>query len=346
MIVQYTNDTLALVSSQTQLRILSHRKFQEEYLKLWESKDKSRSQIIEKWEKIYEIHFNQAGTSVKDATNLEEEHLVNFEIISSNLIDGGNGFQINLVIFTSFNQYLVFETQTTLLENLKTLSQTKLLYHVYTTDCPVNLLGSINFQSEWSTSRGSEANNRTVIALMTEVNQSRQRKELLKKEEVTVLQSKNVASNPMFDDFGEDEEDNGNSDEDDDIFAQFTKPAKKQEPLLKKAKQEAAAVSQPEPVVPEVPLKPMVIVKMIQFDDETSKQKQCKELWKIELPVDFKRRMVKCRTSEQFFAFMTREPGNKEDQLVVYLYDIMQNKYLGYINLNSLICSATPLETN
>ena len=99
--------------------------------------------------------------------------MVNFEIISSNLIDGGNGFQINLVIFTSFNQYLVFETQTTLLENLKTLSQTKLLYHVYTTDCPVNLLGSINFQSEWSTSRGSEANNRTVIALMTEVNPSR-----------------------------------------------------------------------------------------------------------------------------------------------------------------------------
>ena len=33
------------------------------------------------------------------------------------------------------------------------------------------------------------------------------------------MQSKNVPSNPMFDDFGENEEDNGNSDEDDDIFA-------------------------------------------------------------------------------------------------------------------------------
>jgi|LauGreDrversion4_2_1035121.scaffolds.fasta_scaffold15249_2 hypothetical protein len=53
---------------------------------------------MEKWEKIFEIHFNQAATSVSG-----EEHVVNFEVIGSNLIDGGNGFQINLVIFTSFN---------------------------------------------------------------------------------------------------------------------------------------------------------------------------------------------------------------------------------------------------
>jgi len=43
-------------------------------------------------------------------------------VVGSKLIDGGNGFQINVAIFTSFNQYLVFETQTTLLEGLKTLS--------------------------------------------------------------------------------------------------------------------------------------------------------------------------------------------------------------------------------
>ena len=43
MIVQFPNDTLALISSQSQLRILSHSKFQDEYMKLWDGTDKDRS---------------------------------------------------------------------------------------------------------------------------------------------------------------------------------------------------------------------------------------------------------------------------------------------------------------
>jgi hypothetical protein len=54
MIVHFNNNSLALLSSHTQLRILAHSKFQEDYLKLWEEK---RSQIAEKWEKLFEIQF-------------------------------------------------------------------------------------------------------------------------------------------------------------------------------------------------------------------------------------------------------------------------------------------------
>jgi hypothetical protein len=43
MIVQFENDTLALISSQSQLRILSHSKFKDEYMKLWDGSDKSRA---------------------------------------------------------------------------------------------------------------------------------------------------------------------------------------------------------------------------------------------------------------------------------------------------------------
>ena len=58
MMVQYTNDSLALICSQTQLRIVGHKGNREEYMKLWDGSDKGRSMIAEKWEKLYEIHFN------------------------------------------------------------------------------------------------------------------------------------------------------------------------------------------------------------------------------------------------------------------------------------------------
>jgi len=60
------------------------------------------------------------------------------------MIEGGKGgFSITLVVFTTFNQYLVYETTTALLANLKTLSTTTLLYHVYTSDCVKNILSSV-----------------------------------------------------------------------------------------------------------------------------------------------------------------------------------------------------------
>lgn len=52
IIVHFSNNSIALISSFTQLRILAHSRYPEEYLKLWKEK---RSQISEKWEKLYEI---------------------------------------------------------------------------------------------------------------------------------------------------------------------------------------------------------------------------------------------------------------------------------------------------
>ena len=103
MMVQFTNDTLALLCSQTQLRILSHSNFRDEYMKLWEGSEKGRGSLIaEKWEKLYEIHFNQG--KLAEAEHGEEEHIVDFEVIKTQLIEGGkNGFSLTLAVFTSFN---------------------------------------------------------------------------------------------------------------------------------------------------------------------------------------------------------------------------------------------------
>jgi hypothetical protein len=80
---------------------------------------------------------------------------VDFEVIKTQIVEGGkNGFSITLAVFTSFNQYLVYQTTTSLLANLKTLSQTSLLYHVYTTDCVLNLLSSVSFTRDSHASGG------------------------------------------------------------------------------------------------------------------------------------------------------------------------------------------------
>jgi len=85
--------------------------------------------------------------------------VIDFEVLKTQVLEGGNGFQINLAIFTSYYQYLVYETQTSLLANLKTLSQTKLLYHVFTPDSTISLLGSIHIARD----------QRTVVAMMSEI---------------------------------------------------------------------------------------------------------------------------------------------------------------------------------
>lgn len=47
--------------------------------------------------------------------------------------------------------------------------------------------------------------------------------------------------------------------------------------------------------------------------------------------------MLKCRASEQFFAFLVLDVNaDDKEQLVVYLYDLLQNKYLGFINLHAV----------
>jgi len=165
--VQFTNDTLALLCSHTQLSILSHSSYKDEYMKLWDGSEKDRGLIAEKWEKLYEIHFNQ-GHIKNPQDKEEEEHIVDFEITkTAELTEAGKkGFSITLVVFTSFNQYLVYQTDTTLQANLKTLSQTRKLYHVYTTDCVQSLLSSVSFEDGDSSNKKSK----TVVAILSEVN--------------------------------------------------------------------------------------------------------------------------------------------------------------------------------
>ena len=95
-------------------------------MKLWEEK---RSQIAEKWEKLFEIQFEKGE---------ENEQIVDFEILNAKTFDGG--FNIYLAVFTNFNQYLVYETETILVNGLKTLSQYKLMYQKQSTDSLIKIL--------------------------------------------------------------------------------------------------------------------------------------------------------------------------------------------------------------
>ena len=128
--------------------------------------------ISEKWVELQQVHFNQGHHSKPDAV---DEHIVDFEVIKSKILVDQGGFQINLAIFTSYNQYLVYETFVQLQEGLKTVSTTKLLYHVYTTDCVKELLATMHFlpaecngEHEMHEHSG-KSQSRTIVALLSEV---------------------------------------------------------------------------------------------------------------------------------------------------------------------------------
>lgn len=55
---------------------------------------------------------------------------------------------------------MVYETETTFLQNLKTISKTVLLYSNYTTDNMIKLLGACN---------SFEGENKTVMAVISEI---------------------------------------------------------------------------------------------------------------------------------------------------------------------------------
>ena len=52
ILVHFSNNTIALISSRTMLKILANNKYPDEYLKLWNEKRSSES---EKWTKIVEF---------------------------------------------------------------------------------------------------------------------------------------------------------------------------------------------------------------------------------------------------------------------------------------------------
>ena len=58
----------------------------------------------------------------------------------------------------------------------------------------------------------------------------------------------------------------------------------------------------------------------------------------MELPLEFKKKMIACKACEDFFAFMTKESiSNGPEQLYIYIYDLFSSKYLGFINISQII---------
>lgn len=95
-------------------------------------------------------------------------------MIKSKILIEQGGFQINLAIFTSYNQYLVYETVVQMQPGLKSLSTTKLLYHVYTTDCVKEILSTMHFLPADSGEHelhehSGKSTSRTVVALLSEI---------------------------------------------------------------------------------------------------------------------------------------------------------------------------------
>ena len=91
----------------------------------------------------------------------ENENIVDFDIIGSKIVE--SSFYIYLAVFTSYNQYLIYETETSLMNNLKALSSYKLIYSKITTDSLLKVLGSYNGYED----------NKSVLAILTEVDPDR-----------------------------------------------------------------------------------------------------------------------------------------------------------------------------
>lgn len=97
-LVQYSNNSIGLISSHTQLRILAYEKYPEEYAKIWTEKGSLGG---EKWERLFEIKFG-----VAEAGQAPPNNFIDFEILNSRMHEGT--FSINIVIFTSTMQYCIY----------------------------------------------------------------------------------------------------------------------------------------------------------------------------------------------------------------------------------------------
>jgi hypothetical protein len=76
------------------------------------------------------------------------------------------------------------------------------------------------------------------------------------------------------------------------------------------------------------------MVKLVQFDEDANKKKEHQEIWKLEMDLDFKKKIVKCISSPRRFAFLVKEiQANNEEHLILYIYDFKATKYMGFINL-------------
>ena len=92
--ILYSNNAVGLLSSHTMLKILAQKKHPEEYLGIWSEK---KGLVDERWDRLYEIEFEFEI----------DEHIVDFEIISSKVNVEEGLFLITLVIFTDkYHQFI------------------------------------------------------------------------------------------------------------------------------------------------------------------------------------------------------------------------------------------------
>ena len=75
----------------------------------------------------------------------------------------------------------------------------------------------------------------------------------------------------------------------------------------------------PEPVatpiaIEEKPLKSCLIIKLVEFGVEAESKKEFQEIWKLEFPLDFRKKLVKCIASPKFFAFVITEKIQKQNE--------------------------------
>lgn len=75
--------------------------------------------------------------------------------------------------------------------------------------------------------------------------------------------------------------------------------------MLKKKQREVGA---PVPEAKkEEPLKACFYVKLVEFNEEANKNKEHKEVWKLEIDAEFRKKIVKCISSPRRFAFLIKE---------------------------------------
>ena len=110
--------------------------------------------------------------------------------------------------------------------------------------------------------------------------------------------------------YGEDSDSEGDDDDEDtDIFAQATGSKKKQEEgLLKKKPVEAAPKPDEKELKREEPLKACLVIKLVDFNEEALAKKGYKELLKLEMDLEFNKKIVKCIASTNRVAFLIKEP--------------------------------------
>ena len=60
-------------------------------------------------------------------------------------------------------------------------------------------------------------------------------------------------------------------------------------------------------LIEEKPLKPCLMIKLVEFGVEAESKKEFQEMWKLELPLDFRKKLLKCIASPKFFAFVITE---------------------------------------